>query len=188
MFLNAVTIILKPLFQWLSYFVYPWGSGSIWLYPCLICGENPQGTVTPVWLYTKYFLCFWLYSFDLLSFGLMNHVATSQLERLWRVNSLDVNNRSCCVLQDVCECWQACSCTNIMCRAACIASVLHECFQSIIISLWRSVPFWLCHLWDMTVFIRQDYSQYVMLWCDKNKVHGFFVFLFCCSFESYRLL
>ena len=42
------------------------------------------------------------------------------------MNSLDVNNRSCCVLQDVCECWQACSCTNIMCRAACIASVLHD--------------------------------------------------------------
>ena len=45
------------------------------------------------------------------------------------MNSLDVNNRSCCVLRDVCECWQACSCTNIMCRAACIASVLHECFS-----------------------------------------------------------
>ena len=45
------------------------------------------------------------------------------------MNSLDVNNRSCCVLQDVCECWQACSCTNVMCRAACIASVLHECFS-----------------------------------------------------------
>ncbi len=29
------------------------------------------------------------------------------------VNSLDVNNRSCCVLWDVCECRQACSCTNI---------------------------------------------------------------------------
>ena len=60
--------------------------------------------------------------------------------------------------------------------------------QSTIISLWRSGPVWLCPLWDMTVFRRQDYSQYVMLWCDKNKVHGFFVFLFSCSFESYRLL
>ena len=40
----------------------------------------------------------------------------------------------------------------------------------------------------MTVFIRQDYSQYfVMLWCDKNTVHELFVFLVCCSFESYRL-
>ncbi len=27
-----------------------------------------------------------------------------------------------------------------------------------------------------------------MLWCDKNEVHGFFVFLVCCSFESYRWL
>ena len=43
-------------------------------------------------------------SFAFLSFGLMNHVDTSQLERLWRVNSLDVNNRSCCVVGDVCEC------------------------------------------------------------------------------------
>ena len=42
-------------------------------------------------------------SFELLSFGLMNHVDTSQLERLWRVNSLDVDNRSCCGLSDVCE-------------------------------------------------------------------------------------
>ncbi len=107
----------------------PWGSGSIWLYPCLICGDNPQGTVTPVWLYTKHFLCFWHDSFSLLYFGLMNHVDTSKLERFWRVNSLDVNNRSCCVMQDVCECWQACNCTNIMSRAACIASVLHECFS-----------------------------------------------------------
>ena len=42
--------------------------------------------------------------------------------------SLDVDNRSCCGLSDVCECWQVWSCTNIMCRAACITSVLHECF------------------------------------------------------------
>ena len=60
--------------------------------------------------------------------------------------------------------------------------------QSAKIFLWRSVPVWLCPCWMMTVFIRQGYLQYVMLWCDKNKVHGFFVFLFCCSFESYRLL
>ena len=76
------------------------------------------------WLYTEYFLCVWHDSFELLSVGLMNHVDISQLERLWRVNSLDVNNRSCCVLRDVCECWQACSC-----RAACIVSVLPECFS-----------------------------------------------------------
>ena len=75
-------INVKPILQWLSYFVYPWRSGSIWLYPCLICGENPQGTFTPLWLYTKYFLC--LRQFWLLSFGFMNHVDTSQLERLWR--------------------------------------------------------------------------------------------------------
>ena len=30
-----------------------------------------------------------------------------------------------------------------------------------------------------------DYSQVVMLWHDKNKVRGLFIFLFCCSFESY---
>ncbi len=94
------------------------------------------------------------------------------------MNSRDVNNRSCCVLRDVYECCQACSFTNIMCRAACIASVLHECFQSVIISLWRSGPVWLCPFWDMIVFSRQDYSQYVMLWCDRNKVHGIFEFLF----------
>ena len=158
----ALTIIVKRIFQWLSYFVYPWGSGSIWLYPCLICGENPQGTSTPV-----------------------QFTDTSQLEWLWRVNSLDADNRSCCVLQDVCECWQACSCTNIMCRAACIASVLHECFQSIIISLWRSVPVWLC---PGTWLSLEGRITHNMLWCDNNKVHGFFVFLFCCSFESYSLL
>jgi hypothetical protein len=119
-------IIVKHIFQWLSFFVYPWGLGVILLYPCLICGENPQGTSTPVWLYTEYFLCVWHDSFELLSFGLMNHVDTSQLELLWRVNSLDVDNRSCCGLSDVCEWWQACSC-----RAACIASVLHECFSEL---------------------------------------------------------
>ena len=59
--------------------------------------------------------------------------------------------------------------------------------QSTKISLWRSVPVCLCLCWIMTVYIRQDYSEYVMLWCDKDKVHGFFLFLFCCSFESYRL-
>ena len=60
--------------------------------------------------------------------------------------------------------------------------------QSVIISLWRTVPVWLYPIWYMAVFIRQDYSRFVMLWFDKNKVHGFFVFLFCCSFESYTLL
>ena len=60
--------------------------------------------------------------------------------------------------------------------------------QSVIVSLWRSVPVWLCFCWIMTAYIGQDDSQYVMLLCDKNKVNGFFVFLFCCSFESYRLL
>ena len=117
-------ILVKQIFCWLSVFVYPWGSGSNWLYPCLMCGENPQGMFTPV-QFTEYFLC--LRQFWLLSFGLMNHVDTSQLDWLWRVNSLDVDNRSCCGLSDFCECWQAWSCTNIMCRAACITSVLHEC-------------------------------------------------------------
>ena len=121
-------IIVTYIFPWLSFFVYPWGSGVIWLYPCLICGECPQGTFTPV-RFIEYFLCFWHNSFELLSFGLMNHVDTSQLERLWRVNCLDVDNSSCCGLSAVCECWQAWSCTNIMCRAACITSVLHECFS-----------------------------------------------------------
>ena len=118
-----------PLFQWLSFFVYPWGSGSIWMPPCLICGATPQGTVTLVWLYTKYFLCFWHDSFDWLSFGLLNHVDTSQLERLWRG---ELSWRWQQVMLWSVRClwvfWQAWSCTNIMCRAACITSVLHECF------------------------------------------------------------
>ncbi len=58
--------------------------------------------------------------------------------------------------------------------------------QSVIISCGDLFLFDFCPCWNMTVFIRQDHSQYVMLWCDKNKVHGFFVFLFCCSFESYQ--
>ncbi len=77
---------------------------------------------------------------------------------------------------------------HIMCRAACMPLFCMNASQSTIISLWRSVPVWLCLFWIMTVYIRQDYSQYVMLWCDKYKVHGLFVFLFCWSFESYRLL
>ena len=77
-------IVVKHIFQWLSFFVYPWGSGVIWLYPCLICGEKPQGTSTPVWLYTKYFLCFWHNSFDYYHLVFMNHADISQLERLWR--------------------------------------------------------------------------------------------------------
>ena len=181
-------IIVKHILQWLSFFVYSWGSGVILLYPCLICGENPQRTSTPVWLYTKYFLCFWHDSFDLLSFGLMYHVDTSQQKWLWRVNSLDVDNRSRCGLSDVCECWQAWSCNNIMSEQPVLSLFCMNASQSTVISLWRSGPVWLCPLWDMTFFRRQDYSQYVMLWCDKNKVHVFFVFLFCCSFESYSLL
>ncbi len=59
--------------------------------------------------------------------------------------------------------------------------------QSDKISLWRTVPVWLYPFWDMTVFIRQDYSQYDMLWGNNNKVHRFFVFLLCCSFESFTL-
>ena len=124
-------IIVKRIFCWLSFFVYPWGSGSTWLYPCLICGENPQGTFTPV-QFTEYFLC--LRQFWLLSFGLMNHVDTSQLKDCGEVISLDVDNRSCCGLSDVCEWWQAWSC-----RAACIVSVLHECFSeyyNLSVELW----------------------------------------------------
>ena len=75
-----------------------------------------------------------------------------------------------------------------MYRAACITSVLHECFLEC-----YNLSVEICSSLTLSFVghdcsIRQDYSQYVMLWCDKNKVHGFFVFLFCCSFESYSSL
>ena len=57
-------------------------------------------------------------------------------------------------------------------------SVLHKCFLE---CYNLSVEIWSCLTLSFVgqdFFIRQDYSQYVMLWCDKNKVHVFFVFLF----------
>ena len=58
------------------------------------------------------------------------YLDTSQLERLWRNELLLLLTKSHVVfLCDFCECWQAWSCTNIMCRAACTISVLHECFS-----------------------------------------------------------
>ena len=54
-------------------------------------------------------------SFDFYLFGLMNHVDTSQLERWWRVNSLDVNNRSCCGLSYVYECFDKLEAVPILC-------------------------------------------------------------------------
>ncbi len=86
------------------------------------------------------------------------------------------------------EHWQAWRYT-IICVEQFVSSLfcMHDS-QSVIFSLLRSVPVWLCPCWNMAVFIRQDYSQYVMMWCDKNEVHWFFVYLFCCSFESYTWL
>ena len=69
-----------------------------------------------------------------------------------------------------------------------IKSDLHECLKKHWISLWRNVPVLTYPCWDMIVIIWQDYSQFVVLWFDKNKVHGFFVFLFCCSVEAWMVL
>ena len=66
------------------------------------------------------------------------------------MNSLNVDNSSCCGLSDVCECWQAWSCTNIMCRAACITSVLHECFlecYNLSVEIWSCFDFVICGTW-----------------------------------------
>ena len=88
-----------------------------------------QWTFTPVWLHTKNFLCFDMTVLNYYLLVLWTMYIFHSRKDCGEVNSLDVNNRSCCVLRDVCECWQACSCINIMCRAACIASVLHECLS-----------------------------------------------------------
>ena len=145
-------IIVKQIICWLSVFVYPWGSGSIWLYPCLICGENPQGTFTPV-QFSEYVLClrqfciFIFWSYEPCRYFTAGKIMESEF--------------------------------SLFCMNASL---------SVRISLWRSVPVWLC-LWIMTVYIRQDYSLYVMLWCNKNKDHGFFVFLLThLSFTDYYSL
>ena len=173
-------IIVKQIFCWLSFFVYPWGLGSLWLYPCLICGESPQGTFTPVQV-TEYFLClrqFWIFIFW--SYEPCRYFTAGKIVERWSLLTLTTGHVVVCqmfVSDDKLEAVEQ-PVLSLFCMNA---------SQSTIISLCRSVPVWLC-LWIMTVYIRQDYSQYVMLWCDKNKVHGFFVFLFSCSFESYRLL
>ena len=182
-------IIVKHIFQWLSFFVYPWGLGVIWVCPWLICGENPQGTSTPVWLYTEYFLCFWHDSFVLLpagSYESCRYFTAGKIMERWTLLTLTTGHVVFCEmfasvdkLEDV----------PILCVEQLVLPLFWmNASQSVIITLWRSGPVWLCPFWDMTVFIRQDYLQCVMLWCDKNKVNGFFVFLFCCSFESYTLL
>ncbi len=68
-----------------------------------------------------------------------HHVDTSQLERLWRVNSLDVNNRSCCVLRDVCV--DKLVALPILCVQQLVSPLFcMNASQSAIISLWRYVP------------------------------------------------
>ncbi len=168
----------------------PWGLGLIWLYPCLIWGENPQGmchlhdcTLNNFCVFHTTVLNYYLLVF-------MNHVDSSQLERSWRGElswCLPLVMLYFCVISVSVDKLAA---VPILCVEQLVSPLFcMNASQSAIISLWRSVPVWLCSCCIMTVFIRQDFSHYFgMLWCDKNKVHGFFVFLFCCSFESYRLL
>ena len=70
----------------------------------------------------------------------MNHVDTSQLERLWRVNSLDVNNRSCCVLQDDVSVNKLAAVPILCVEQPVLPLFCMNASQSVIISLWRSVP------------------------------------------------
>ncbi len=83
---------------------------------------------TPVWLNTKNFLCFWYDSFELLSSGIYDHVDTSQwkiMER-WVLLMLTTDH---VVFHEMFVSVAGWSCTNIMCSAACITSILCECFS-----------------------------------------------------------
>ncbi len=144
--------------------------------------------IPPAWLYTKYFLCFWRNSFELLLSGIYDpsrYFTAENIVETWTLLMLTTDH--------VVFLWfmwvDKLGTVPILCVEQLVSPLFcMNASHSVIISLWRYGPVWLCPFWDMTVISRQDHTQYVMLWYDKNQVHGFFVLLLCCSFESYRLL
>ncbi len=70
----------------------------------------------------------------------MNHVDTSQLEKLWRVNSLDVDHWSCCIFL-ISVSVDKLEAVPILCVEQPVLPLFcMNASQSAIISLWRSVP------------------------------------------------
>ena len=112
---------------------------------------------TPVWLYANYFLCF---DTTVLNLSLINRYFTAgKIVEKW--TSLAVDKKVMlyfCVISVSVDKLEA---VPILCVERLVSPLF--CMndsQSVIISLWRTVPIWFCPFWDMTVFIRQDYSQY----------------------------
>ena len=142
-------INVKHICQWLSFFVYPWGSGSIWLYPCLICGECPQGTFTPV-RFTEYFLClrqFWIIIFW--SYEPCRYFTAGNIVERWTLLMLTTGHVVLCEMFPIVDKLEA---VSILCVEQLVSSLFCiNASQNVIISLWRTVLF-CCSSWNITVF------------------------------------